>query len=173
MLVTGPMNEIDVVVLEDDPALLNAITSHLLQERLRVRAFTDPRRALALVLRETPRVVIADHDLPGMETARLLEQVREQLGARAPRFLLVMDASTRRTHRLGADAVVYKPFRLDDLLAQVRTLAGLESDEPREGRESHQRLKRYEEPTSLQAQAEPGSERSGSERIAKRVSAGR
>lgn|SRR5690606_3784574 len=112
----------DVLIVEDDPSLLGAVADAFLEEGFEVRAFARPEPALETIVRSQPRLVITDEDLPGMFGHELMERACARLGHAAPRFVLLTDPSTPRVFLTGFDAVLYKPFRLDELLAHARSL---------------------------------------------------
>lgn len=115
-------DRIDVVIVEDDPTLLSAVADAFCEEGFAVRAFTRPEAALELMIVVTPRLVITDQDLPAMLGHELMQRACVSLGHRAPRFVLLADPSTPRVFLAGFDAVLHKPFRLDELLAEARRL---------------------------------------------------
>jgi DNA-binding response OmpR family regulator len=116
------MTRVDVLVVEDDPHLLGAMTEVLREEGFSVRAFASSTSALAAILALPPRLVITDEEMPGLPGHELMRRARERLADRAPRFVLVTSANVPAAHLRGFDGIVYKPFRLDDLLAHTRRL---------------------------------------------------
>lgn len=124
-------------LLVDDDALMVQLLSRFLESRgWRVRAFTDPRLALASALERVPSVVLTDFAMPGLGGEELARALRTRLGERAPRLVLIT-ASRLIARDVEAlfDAVVDKPFRLERVAATLREL---------EGPGSHVRLRRPE-----------------------------
>lgn len=115
-------DRVDVVVVEDEPSLLSAVADLFLEEGYRTRAFARPEPALETIVEKRPRLVVIDQELAGMFGHELKQRVCERLGDRAPRFLLLTPPSAPRAVRAGFDAVLHKPFRLDELLGHARAL---------------------------------------------------
>jgi DNA-binding response OmpR family regulator len=113
-------SDVDVYVIEDEPRLLAATAGVLLEEGFTVRAFGRAESALQWIELERPRLVITDEQMPGMAGHELMEWAREHLRNRAPRFVLVTGADVPKSILAGFDAVLYKPFRLEDLLSCAR-----------------------------------------------------
>lgn len=111
-----------MLLVEDEPHVLMAMCAVFREEGYAVRAFARPDTALPIIVRERPTLVITDEDMPGMAGHELADRVRAQLGPRTPRLLLVTGANVPRAIVREFDAVLYKPFRLDDLLQQARRL---------------------------------------------------
>ncbi|MFN7972617.1 MAG: response regulator transcription factor [Acidobacteriota bacterium] len=117
-----------VLVVEDDAEMRT-----LLHEYLESRGFdvaTAPDAAGAVDwLRESPvDVVVSDLSLPGDSGIILLRRLR-QLAISAPRFIFITAfgdwRSCAEALSLGASRSMTKPFRMDDLVAEIRsTLAG-------------------------------------------------
>jgi DNA-binding response OmpR family regulator len=112
----------EIYVIEDDPRLLAAVAGVLEEVDFTVRAFARAELALEPLLHDPPAVVITDEQLPGMPGHQLMREVRERLDLASPRFLLVTGADVPHAIAAGFDGVLYKPFRLDELLAQTRRL---------------------------------------------------
>jgi DNA-binding response OmpR family regulator len=112
----------DVFVVEDDPRLLAAIASVLEEEGFTVRTFARADLVLETIAVDVPRLIVTDQEMPGATGHELLREVRARLSDRAPPFLLVTGADVPRAQVQGFEGVLYKPFRLDDLLIEARRL---------------------------------------------------
>ncbi len=122
-------------LLVDDDALMVQLLSRFLESRgWHVRAFTDPRLALASALERVPSVVLTDFAMPALGGDELARALRARLGERAPRLVLIT-ASRLIARDVEAlfDAIVDKPFRLERVAATLREL---------EAPGSHVRLRR-------------------------------
>jgi CheY-like chemotaxis protein len=83
------------------------------------------REALELARRHHPALVITDLMMPLLDGAQLIAQI--QADARTndhplPRVIVMTAAGDRRVQGLPADAVLRKPFEIDDLEALVLRL---------------------------------------------------
>ena len=118
------MATLDILVVDDDPALRGALDRALKLEGYRVSFAHDGRQALQMMTGGTQDAVILDLGLPLMDGLEVCRRVRER-GDRTPVLMLTArDAVTDRVEGLdaGADDYLVKPFALDELLARLRAL---------------------------------------------------
>jgi two-component system, OmpR family, response regulator MprA len=115
---------LDILVVDDDPALRTALDRALKLEGYRVSFAHDGRQALQMMTGGGQDAVILDLGLPLMDGLEVCRRVRER-GDRTPVLMLTArDAITDRVEGLdaGADDYLVKPFALDELLARLRAL---------------------------------------------------
>lgn len=113
-----------VLVVEDDPAILEGLQESLRLERHDVLSASDGETGYRLALEKKPDVVILDLMLPKMSGFEICRKLR------AERFtapILMLTARGDEADRvlgldLGADDYVTKPFSVRELLARVRAL---------------------------------------------------
>ncbi len=112
----------DVLVVEDDSDLRNALTWLFEDERIPLRLAANGSEALSLMAASTPALVLLDLSMPGMSADELMSRMRAQMAtARTP--VIVLSAArdvTARAKQLGAQGAIAKPYDLDALLAAVR-----------------------------------------------------
>ncbi len=128
------MATLDILVVDDDPALRAALDRALKLEGYRVSFAHDGRQALQLMTGGSQDAVILDLGLPLMDGVEVCRRVRER-GDRTPVLMLTArDAVTDRVEGLdaGADDYLVKPFALDELLARLRALLRRTSATPTE-----------------------------------------
>lgn len=114
----------EILVVDDDPALRSALDRALKLEGYRVSFAHDGRQALQMMTGGSQDAVILDLGLPLMDGIEVCRRVRER-GDRTPVLMLTArDAVSDRVEGLdaGADDYLVKPFALDELLARVRAL---------------------------------------------------
>jgi PAS domain S-box-containing protein len=135
------------IVLADDNADMRDYVRRLLSARFRVDTAPDGERALALVRRSPPDLVLADVMMPGLDGFGLLRALRADPATRAiPVILLSARAGEEaRVEGLdaGADDYLVKPFGARELLARVAThleLAAVRKRSEAAVRESAERL---------------------------------
>jgi two-component system response regulator MprA len=113
-----------ILVVDDEPAVQNALSRALALERYEVAQAVDGREALER-LGETPyEVVILDISMPHVDGLEVCRRLREG-GDRTP--VLMLTAREEVDDRVagldaGADDYLVKPFALRELLARVRAL---------------------------------------------------
>ncbi|MFA1547094.1 response regulator transcription factor [Actinomadura chokoriensis] len=113
-----------ILVVDDEPAVRESLSSSLEFEGYRVAAAADGVMALDQVERETPDLVVLDVLMPRMDGLTTCRRLRA-LGATMPVLMLTArDMVGDRVTGLdaGADDYLAKPFELDELLARVRAL---------------------------------------------------
>ncbi|MDH6579584.1 response regulator transcription factor [Kitasatospora sp. MAP5-34] len=120
----GPGAPARLLVVDDEPALRDALESSLAFEGYEVITATDGYEALDAVERERPDLVLLDIMMPRMDGLTTVRRMRSR-GDTAPVLMLTArDAVGDRVTGLdvGADDYLAKPFELDELLARVRAL---------------------------------------------------
>ncbi len=125
----------EILVVDDDPALRSALDRALKLEGYRVSFAHDGRQALQMITGGAQDAVILDLGLPLMDGVEVCRRVRER-GDRTPVLMLTArDAVSDRVEGLdaGADDYLVKPFALDELLARLRALLRRTVATPAEG----------------------------------------
>lgn len=123
-LAEGPGAPARLLVVDDEPALRDALESSLAFEGYEVTTATDGYEALDAVERDRPDLVLLDIMMPRMDGLTAVRRMRSR-GDTAPVLMLTArDAVGDRVTGLdvGADDYLAKPFELDELLARVRAL---------------------------------------------------
>ena len=118
------MASLEILVVDDDPALRAALDRALKLEGYRVSFAHDGRQALQMMTGASQDAVILDLGLPLMDGVEVCRRARER-GDRTPVLMLTArDAVSDRVEGLdaGADDYLVKPFALDELLARLRAL---------------------------------------------------
>jgi CheY-like chemotaxis protein len=114
-----------ILVVDDDPDILETIALCLSGEGFPVRTASNGREALDVLERDSPAVILLDLMMPVMDGW----QFAREMEARGPRGipLLILSADrhvAQHAHELGAHAYLAKPFDLEDLLVKVGEAAG-------------------------------------------------
>jgi DNA-binding response OmpR family regulator len=112
-----------ILVVEDDPTLLDALEYNLTRQEYEICTATDGIKALDSARRERPDLIMLDLMLPrmdGLEVCRILRQ--ETI---VP--ILILTARTEEMDRIvglevGGDDYVTKPFSMRELLSRVKAL---------------------------------------------------
>ncbi|MFI6496148.1 response regulator transcription factor [Nonomuraea typhae] len=113
-----------VLVVDDEPALREALQSSLEFEGYRVDTACDGQAALDELARREFDAVLLDVMMPGLDGLSACRRLR-QGGNHVPVLMLTaLDTVGERVTGLdaGADDYLVKPFELDELLARVRAL---------------------------------------------------
>jgi two-component system response regulator MprA len=108
-----------VVVVDDDPTLVETLEAVLGEEGYAVEGFTDPAAALVrLRLGPAPDLILSDCIMPGLTGAELCDALA---GAGVETPVLLMTALADPSFCVHTDriTVLNKPFEIDDLLAEI------------------------------------------------------
>ena len=108
-----------VLVVDDDPPILAAVSDILTDEGYRVLTAQNGAEALEVVTQEVPQVVLLDMRMPVMSGWTFAEEARRR---GLDLHILVMTAAQDAkawAREIHADGVVPKPFDLDELLLAV------------------------------------------------------
>jgi two-component system KDP operon response regulator KdpE len=110
-----------VLVVEDEPALRQALAINLRARRYEVPLAASGAAALTEAARNPPDVVVLDLGLPDMEGTDVIRGLRGW--TRAP--IIVLSARSAQADKVdaldaGADDYVTKPFGMEELLARLR-----------------------------------------------------
>jgi two-component system response regulator MprA len=122
---------VEVLIVDDEPAVVDALDRALVQEGYSVASAGDGRAALDHVAKAPPDAVILDVSMPQMSGLEVCRRLRAN-GDRTPVLMLTArDEVADRVAGLdaGADDYVVKPFALAELLARVRALLRRSADE--------------------------------------------
>jgi DNA-binding response OmpR family regulator len=110
-----------IVVVDDDPSLVETLHDLLTVEGYRVEGFTDPFEALArLRLGPLPDLAIFDCIMPGLTGAELCPALTEA-GVEVPVLLMTALADPSFCVHREDVTVLNKPFLIEDLLVEMET----------------------------------------------------
>jgi two-component system alkaline phosphatase synthesis response regulator PhoP len=110
-----------ILVIDDEPSILNLVTAYLKQEGYEVLTATDGPSGLKAARVFKPDLVILDVMLPGMDGIELLSRLRRESDV----YVILLTARTEETDKVvglsvGADDYVTKPFSPRELTARVK-----------------------------------------------------
>jgi DNA-binding response OmpR family regulator len=113
-----------VVVVDDEPRMVELVTGYLTENGVRVTGVHDGSSALDAARGPDVDAVVLDLMLPGISGIQVCEQLRRE-GNDVPILMLTArGAVSERVAGLeaGADDYLVKPFALEELLARVRAI---------------------------------------------------
>ena len=119
----------DILVIEDDPIMREALADWLQAAGYAVRTAADGAAGLAAVQCAPPTLVVTDIHIPGINGAAVISEVKR----RYPRIAVIaisglfnsghgLDAEAALA--LGAARVLAKPFKRAELLSALAELLG-------------------------------------------------
>jgi two-component system OmpR family response regulator len=117
------MADIKVLVVEDDPNLLETLKYNFRKEGYRVVTSSDGEQAVAAARQEKPDIIILDIMLPGMNGFEVCRIIRKEMTVP----ILMLTAKADETDKIvgleiGADDYMTKPFSIKELQARVRAM---------------------------------------------------
>ncbi len=119
----APLNDEKVLVVEDDPTLLETLEYNLKRQGYQVYTAPDGLAALEAARRERPDVLVLDVMLPGMDGFEVCRTLRREMSVP----ILMLTARADEVDKIvglevGADDYLTKPFSMRELLARVKAL---------------------------------------------------
>lgn len=114
-------SRIQVLLIDDDPHLRQALSQTLDLAGLKVSTLTDARGVAERIERDWPGVVVSDIRMPGIDGLQLLQQLQEK-DPELPVLLITGHGDVPlavQAMRAGAYDFLEKPFASDDLQGSV------------------------------------------------------
>jgi DNA-binding response OmpR family regulator len=115
-----------VLVIEDEPDILEVIQYNLEREGLKVIACRNGEQGLSRIRTDDPDLVILDLMLPGMDGVEVCRQVKADPVTRAIPLIMVTakgeESDIVLGLGLGADDYLAKPFSPRELVARVKVV---------------------------------------------------
>jgi two-component system, OmpR family, response regulator len=113
-----------ILVVDDEPSIVDALSSVLRYEGFDVQEATDGRSALAAAEQSAPDLIVLDVMLPDVDGMEITRRLRSG-GFKLP--ILFLTARTGVDDRIaglsvGADDYVTKPFSLGEVVARIRAI---------------------------------------------------
>jgi two-component system phosphate regulon response regulator PhoB len=115
-----------ILVIDDEPDLIELVRYNLVKEGFEVVAATDGETGLVAARREMPDVVVVDLMLPGIDGLEVCRALRaDDRTAQIP--VIILTAKNAESDRIvgleiGADDYVTKPFSPRELAARVKAV---------------------------------------------------
>lgn len=111
-----------VLVVEDDPPVRDLLNDVLLEVGLEVIGVHDVRAAFQLMRTIHVDLVTLDLDLPGLHGSELLNMLQRRASLIPPVIIITSDIPVSHELREQVQAVIAKPFDVDDLITIIRSL---------------------------------------------------
>ena len=116
------MDKHPILVIDDDPAILETVSEILSDEGYPVELASNGAEGLQVLERMRPAVVLLDMRMPVLDGWKFARVLKER-GIRLPILVMTAAQDARRwAQEIGADAYLAKPF---DLLALLDTVERL------------------------------------------------
>jgi CheY-like chemotaxis protein len=121
-----------ILVVDDDPTILAAVSETLQLEGYSVVTAPNGAEALLAMERDPPALVLLDMRMPVLDGWGFMRAVRGR-GLDPPVLVMTATADALRwATEIGAQGVLAKPFDLDELIAAVQRVGRAAPDSPPE-----------------------------------------
>jgi two-component system alkaline phosphatase synthesis response regulator PhoP len=110
-----------ILVIDDEPSILNLVTAYLRQEGYEYYTATDGLSGMKAARAFKPDLIVLDIMLPGMDGIELLSQLRRESDV----YVIMLTAKAEETDKViglsvGADDYLTKPFSPRELIARIK-----------------------------------------------------
>ena len=114
-----------ILIIEDEPEILELLKGRLESENYQVMTAPHGEDGFSKFLKEQPDLVILDLMLPGINGYEVCRKIR--IGEQSKIPILMLTALSQDADRIvgrlrGANQYMTKPFKADEVLAQVKLL---------------------------------------------------
>jgi len=132
-LIIGPAMASSILVIEDEPGIVDFLERGLRSEGFDVSAALDGESGLQRALAEAPDLIVLDMLLPGLSGLEVLRSLHESKPELPVIALTALGEIENRVTGLDAGAVDYltKPFSLAELAARIRAQLRMAAQAPR------------------------------------------
>ncbi len=116
------MNKTNILVVDDDPAILRLLCTNLRARGYNVTTAIDGEESLEAVERDFVDLIILDIMMPKLDGVEVCRRIREW--SNVPIIVLSArgdEKSKVRCLELGADDYLTKPFGIAELMARIKT----------------------------------------------------
>ena len=120
------MSKKKIVVIEDEPDILEVLSYNLKREGYEVFTATNGTAGLALVNKELPDLILLDLMLPGMDGIEICSSIK--MASATQNTLIIMVTAKGEESDIvlglgvGADDYITKPFSPKELVARVKAV---------------------------------------------------
>lgn len=115
-----------VVIIEDEPFIIEALTFLLENEGLDVRSISDGANAIDFIIKSKPNLVILDIMLPNVSGMKILEDIRSMDEISNLPVLMLTAKGQKKDRRAAEEAGVSKfmtkPFDNQELIEHVKLM---------------------------------------------------
>jgi len=120
----APGNGKRILVVDDEPSIVDAVSTALRYEGYEVNEASSGREALELIALAEPDLVVLDWMLPDIEGIEVGRRLRAREFETAVLFLTAKDGVENKVEalRAGGDDYVTKPFSLAEIVARAQAI---------------------------------------------------
>ena len=121
-----------IAIVDDEQDMRQSISQWLALSGFETETFASAQDALKVIASDYPGVVVTDIKMPGKSGYEVFAAAKEA-NAETPVILTTgfgydPNHTIVRARREGLAAVLFKPFKVDQLLSEIRIALGAEAD---------------------------------------------
>jgi DNA-binding response OmpR family regulator len=124
-----------ILVVDDDPDIRRLLSILLQQEGHKVVSAADGDKALELISKEEPELVVLDVMMPKKDGYTVLKEMKSSGIRESTKILLLTARATEadwlRGYKLGADQYLTKPFETEELVHVIDELLEMDQEQLR------------------------------------------
>ena len=114
-------NEKTVLIVDDEPAIVDVIYYNLIREGYNIISANDGLSAVEIALEKKPDIILLDIMLPGLDGLSVCKRIKNSLNVP----IIMITAKDGEIDKilgleLGADDYITKPFSVRELVARVK-----------------------------------------------------
>ncbi len=116
-----------IVYVEDDKDMVELVATILNKRGFKVIGITDSTKALTIIQKEKPKVILLDLMLPVMDGWDIYRKLKKNQSTNSIPVIIITAKTETIDRFLGlniakADGYICKPFRLQELLDSIESL---------------------------------------------------
>jgi len=120
------LDNFDILVVDDDEVIVTALERCLRREGYAVRTAHSGMQALQLIKRQSPKLILMDVMMPGMDGYEVCREIRaDKKLSNLPIIFLTAktsDADHIIGFKAGGDDYINKPFNVEELVLRVQAM---------------------------------------------------
>ncbi|HEX2911571.1 MAG TPA: response regulator [Chloroflexia bacterium] len=115
----------NILVVEDEPALLELLSSIISEMNHKVTQANNGKKALEVLAREKPHLIISDIMMPFMDGYQLLSEIKQRPEWSNIKVVLISASPINHSRLPHPDAYASKPYDLEIIEAVVKRFTNL------------------------------------------------
>jgi len=112
-----------ILILDDNQDILDIVEEALTYEQFEVHATTRAGDIIPLIKKINPNLVLLDYRVSGTNGGEVCKLIKSSPDfGDVPVIIFSAYVSSKELFNYGCDAVINKPFNLDELITKINTL---------------------------------------------------